>query len=224
MPYMSRRYLEEPSNGVIWRYMSLEKFLGILISKSLFFPSAHTLREEFDKFEGALTDAELTAADPNVIAYHEKTFQETTEKRLFFNCWHMNEAESDAMWKIYVRNNGVAIKSTVDQLKQCFDLTPLSISLGRILYGKTDDHTEHSVRRFMRKKPAFRHEEEVRLVMYDETFTHTGQAGILVPVDVGRLIEKIVVSPNSEGWFLRLVRSLTSALGYNDLKVIPSRW
>jgi hypothetical protein len=194
MPYVSRSYLDEPSDGVIWRYMSLEKLLGILILKSLFFPSAHTLREKFDKFEGALTDDELATAEPNVIAFHEKTHQKPTEQRLFFNCWHMNEAESDAMWKIYVGNNGVAIKSTVNRLKQCFGVTPLSISLGRILYGKTDDHTEHSVRRFMRKKPAFRHEEEIRLVMYDETSTHVGQSGIPIPADVEKLIEKIVVS------------------------------
>jgi hypothetical protein len=224
MPYVSRPYLDEPSGGVIWRYMSLEKLLGILILKSLFFPSAHTLREKFDKFEGALTDDELATAEPNIIAHHEKTHQKPTEKRLFFNCWHINDSESDAMWKIYVGNNGVAIKSTVDRLKQCFDVTRFPISLGRILYGKTDDHTEHAVRRFMRKKLAFRHEEEIRLVMYDETSTHVGQPGIPIPVDVEKLIEKIVVSPKSEPWFLCLVQSLTSTLGYKDLKVKPSKW
>jgi hypothetical protein len=72
-----------------------------------------------------------------------------------------------------------------------------------------------------RKKSAFKHEQEVRLVFYDENREHSGYRGLLIPVDVGVLIEKIVVSPRAEGWFLSIVKTVVTKLG-NEIEVAPS--
>jgi hypothetical protein len=73
----------------------------------------------------------------------------------------------------------------------------------------------------MRKRPAFKHEQEARLVFYDQKQEHTGCAGIEIPVDLSILIEKIVVSPRAEDWFVSLVKKLITTLGH-DFEVIPS--
>jgi hypothetical protein len=140
----------------------------------------------------------------------------------------MNDSEADAMWEIYATGiNGVAVRSTVSRLKQCFHNSPQDISLGTISYSCADPAVrphvdpDHIVRRCMRKRPAFKHEQEVRLVFYDEHRKHTGHAGIQIPIDVTMLIEKIVVSPRAENWFLSIVKTLVATLGY-EIKVFPS--
>jgi hypothetical protein len=76
----------------------------------------------------------------------------------------------------------------------------------------------------MRKKPAFKHEQEVRLVFYDnglEQLGHSGQSGLLIPVDINVLIEKIIVSPRAADWFVSIVKTVVTRCGY-DIEVIPS--
>ncbi|HEY3620232.1 MAG TPA: hypothetical protein VGK96_25770 [Candidatus Sulfotelmatobacter sp.] len=137
----------------------------------------------------------------------------------------MNDDESDAMWKIYVDGTGgIAIRSSISRLKQCFHDCQEEIGLGKISYitnDPTGPHVDHVARRFMRKRLAFKHEQEARLVFYDPKQGHTGRTGIQIPVDVHVLIERIVVSPRAEEWFIALVRKLITKLGY-DFEVIPS--
>jgi hypothetical protein len=237
MPYYPRHYLDAPpDNAVVWRYMNLEKLLSILIDRALFFASASTLRKD-DKYEGQPTQSEIDAlrVDLDTARELERTFHVRVADALFFNCWHMNDDESDAMWKIYVNGiGGVAIRSTVLRLKKSLDASPHDISIGRISYNDDVDHFEHPLRRFMRKKPAFKHEQEVRLVYYDNVLEHigqsevlinherhAGQSGLLIPVNADTLIEKIVVSPRAENWFMTIVETIVNRLGY-DIEAIPS--
>ena len=47
------------------------------------------------------------------------------------NCWHMNDFESEAMWKLYLKSNeGIAIQSTYQRLIDSLSNTDLSIHIG----------------------------------------------------------------------------------------------
>jgi hypothetical protein len=204
--------------------MNIEKLLSILLDHALFFTSGKTL-SELDKYEGQATVSEVSALalEPATISELESKFNQPVQAQFFFNCWHMNDSESDAMWKIYVEGTGgVAIRSTITRLKHCFDKSPQDISLGRIRYINDEaGHFDHPLRRYMRKRPAFRHEQEVRLVFYDENKQHTGHRGISIPVDVGVLVERIVISPRAESWLLPLVKKLVIKVGH-EIEVVPS--
>jgi len=55
------------------------------------------------------------------------------------SCWHENETESVAMWKLYVSGReGVAIKTTVSSLIQLFSVGR-ELKIGRIGYWDVDD-------------------------------------------------------------------------------------
>jgi len=42
----------------------------------------------------------------------------------FYNSWHMNDGESDAMWKLYLKGSqGIAIQSTVERIQSSFQNT-----------------------------------------------------------------------------------------------------
>ena len=73
----------------------------------------------------------------------------------------------------------------------------------------------------MRKRPAFRHEQEVRLVFYDENKQYAGDRGISIPVDVGALVERIVISPRAESWLLPIVKKLVTKIGH-EIEVVSS--
>lgn len=217
--------LDDPADSHVWRYINFEKFLSLLTEEALFFASGRILARD-DKYEGQATCSEIAEADltPSAREKLDEQFA-ITQSRFFFNCWHMNDEESDAMWKIYVSGiGGVAILSSISRLKQCFGKSPQEIHLGCIRYIKDETgHHDHLLRRFMRKKPAFKHEQEVRLIFVDNDKTHIDDAGLLIPVDTATLIDKIVVSPRAESWFVTLVQKVTERLGYK-IEVEPSHY
>ena len=225
MPFVARHYLDDPAGLSIWRYMDLEKLLSILCDQALFFASSRTLARDH-WFEGQLTREEIRsfALTPEAAAELDEKYNRSTFERLFFNCWHLNEGELNAMWKIYINGNGgVAVRSTVERLKSSLQNSPQDISLGTISYSsdKLSDNFDHPIRRYMRKRGAFRHEQEARLVLYDENRTYVGKPGVLIPVEIGLLISEIVIAPKADIWFFELVKTLTIKLGY-DIEVVLS--
>lgn len=119
-------------NTVIWRYMSLEKFIDLVLNRSIFFANATKLEDRFEmeiplfsleekkKYylsRGMDSKKVISVLDKEVLL--AKKFKENT----YVNCWSRNNAESYALWKIYLGGspNGVAIKSTVSKLTQCLE-------------------------------------------------------------------------------------------------------
>lgn len=225
MPYVSLRYLDDPSDARIWRYMDVEKLLSILLHKSLFFASGRTLSAA-DKFEGQATTAEIDSLQLNSskIKAVETEWAKYTPQSFFFNCWHMNDSESDAMWKLYVNGNGgVAIQSTIQRLKQSFSTIEEEIYLGKIKYideGHLEGYDMY-LRRYMRKRRAFEHEREIRAIFYDKDQKSKSQPGVLIATQLDVLIERIVIAPRAEGWFGDIVKSIVSKLGY-QFEVVTS--
>ena len=56
-------------------------------------------------------------------------------KHTFISCWHCNESESEAMWKLYSTNvnNALAIQTTYQQLYEALDKDP-AIEIGKVKY------------------------------------------------------------------------------------------
>lgn len=115
----------ENKNIKIWRYMDFTKFLSFIDKKALFFTRVDQLE---DKFEGTLSKYMLDPEIEEKATEQEKvllkqareryaSIYEPQRKKLAVNCWHMNEYESAAMWKLYLKTNeGIAIQSTYSKL------------------------------------------------------------------------------------------------------------
>jgi hypothetical protein len=225
--------------------MDLPRLLSVIDNGALFFPSIATLSEA-DPYEGEPALAKIRAAQAQG-ADEIRRLQLKCEvfKHLnFFNCWHMNDGESDAMWKIYVRGSeGVAIQSTVARLISSFNACPDTVYMGAIKYG---DHarlasstgTPLGFSDYMFKRLAFRHEQEVRLGTYrsdvrpeffdvigilkipapgvkaEDVLLSPKRKGVCVAADIAVLVERVVVSPLSPTWYSDLVVSVCKKLGY----------
>jgi hypothetical protein len=249
--------------------MDFAKLASVLTSRSLFFPSAVELAKT-DRYEGLLRIpktppplhpqivaimAHLTGApshqvvtDLQRIVAEGWQFQKPVPPYIFINSWHMNDDESDAMWKVYARDTyGAAIRTTFEKLTACFTMTDHDIFIGAVRYIDYEkDLIDHSnaFNRFLYKRKAFAHEREVRAVCQPlEVFAQMEKdwtvpdlemqrakevnerllqdGGLAVPIDVPALVDAIVLSPASPPWLADVVRHIVSALGF-DLEVVWS--
>jgi hypothetical protein len=108
---------------IIWRYMSLEKFESILKNKALFF---FCRADRFsDPYEGSIPKREAdyrikerkngstylgNEFDPIKTQQDIDTLSSThrkLKKLNIINCWHINNSENDAMWRLYLNSNEV---------------------------------------------------------------------------------------------------------------------
>ena len=132
-------YLEHPSfitppdDTIIWRYMDFTKFSWLISQSHLYFPSAFILAQK-DPFEGspgplnlayetAVEQAKDFVEENAADIIHEEMLQDlrflkSISRTTYINSWYMSPNESAAMWELYSRNEGIAIKSTIGQLKE----------------------------------------------------------------------------------------------------------
>lgn len=118
-------------NNKIWRYMSLEKFIDLLLSRSLFFANANKMEDKFEmavpifpKSESkAISDRGSGMIFKRELSQKEIELANKFKENTYISCWSLNDAESYALWKIYLggSSNGVAIKSTVSKLIHCLE-------------------------------------------------------------------------------------------------------
>jgi hypothetical protein len=160
----------------IWRYMDLAKYLLMLNSQSLYFARATLVG---DPFEGSSTRAMVAtreyiqanrATDPRLAAWKdapEELFAswpaifKRAAGTYFLNCWHMNEYESAAMWKLYsTSNEAICVRSTYRRLRSCL---PGCVFIGEVKYINydTEGFSPHNGFNFiMHKRRSFEHERE----------------------------------------------------------------
>jgi hypothetical protein len=180
--------------------MDFIKLFDLCRTGKLYFPSAHSLREQ-DPFEGSYTlyhskyQLFSTAGGPEIKSWMTERHvlpSDMDEKRwrflqdvnldirknlgryMFINSWHMAEDESLAMWKLYNPSGyGIAMVSGFTRLSDSIKQNDQNIYIGKLTY--VDYETEdkwlgNSFDPFMHKHRAFMHEKEVRAVVWDKGF------------------------------------------------------
>jgi hypothetical protein len=217
--------------------MDLAKFLSILQTKNLYFSRADKLG---DPFEGSITKGDHALrkyiqdnrnTDPRLSGYKSLTDdqlntmfrQEEFHNReklssLFVNCWHMNEHESAAMWRLYGQSTEtICLQSTFHRLASAL---PSYVNAGTVKYIDYESDyipANNSFNSIMTKRMSYAHEREVRAVAWsglsgdlggDTVRENMTKDGLPIPVDLQALIERIYVSPTSALWFRQIVERL----------------
>lgn len=135
----------------------------------------------------------------------------STKKFTFVNCWHENEFESEAMWRLYSNyfENAVAIKTSFKNLYISMGKNP-SIKIGRVKYLDLNNEYAGVNDAFWRKRKSFEHEREVRAILI-----HPGcnDRGKIIKCDLSILIEEIFVSPKSPAWFIKIINDVNNKYG-----------
>ena len=128
-----------PWNTIIWRYMSFEKFLDVILEDHLFFTKVSNMTDK-NECELPKKNGDILWAQSHEL-FNKKWFEFYALKRsTFINCWIINRFESYALWKIYLGGSktGIAIKTNVKKLmssiNMCSNRTVEGIFLGKVNY------------------------------------------------------------------------------------------
>ncbi len=215
----------------VWRYMSFEKFADILATESLFFTRADKYD---DKFEGYVPQS-------TTLSYESSGSQIVPNFRQYImcNCWHHGDEESMAMWdKYHLRNNGIAIKTTIENLKNSLPDEP-NVFIGKIEY--IEDYNQIDMLEdvapeiwlhypYFYKRTPFKYEQEVRAIidiasiLQDDPY----EFGRPLKVNVKTLIDEndeksqVIVSPHADKWVAGTLELIVERYGY-QFSVNPSK-
>lgn len=259
--------LDTPEDdAVLWRYQDLSLFLNLLGNRTLYFAN----RREFfgdswtgDAWEGTIPATTMAAAS-GVVRYRSEFQKElrgmdiseqeeakrvesllnsvrSRQATYGINCWHRNEVESIAMWKLYTHGkDGIAIQSTVALLKECLAGESRPIYIAKVSYRDhaelPDLKKEPDLKKLISmdvlltlttKRRSFAHENEVRLILDRHLDVRPAFSQILpakeesfgppkgepITVDLTKLIQRIVASPDYPAWAIASLQARVNAAG-----------
>lgn len=230
--------------AVIWRYMDFPKLLHLVASRKLYFRRADLLPDRWEGAVGTMARkpqwdafyrnffARIVREPPPgfpALSEEEATRQaeelfrgyadrKTRDCHTFVNCWHENERESEAMWRLYSAylQNAVAIRTTVGRLTEALGDDP-DVDIGRVKYT---DYDKHFVGKhvFFHKRLSFSHEREIRAIV--SSLNLKDSTGWLRPVNIDVLIESIHLSPEAPEWFVFVIED---ALAKHDVRALVQR-
>lgn len=234
--YWMKEPFESPNpEDLLWRYMDVAKFISMLSTKSLYFTPADSFEDPFegakgilereekwnefylDFFRYAIKTAPGISSEDSSGEKLEKTAQRLLRelaqggvrdrKNTCISCWHCNEFEPEAMWKLYSVNttNAVAIQTTCQRLYKALGEDPY-IDIGKVKYiDYRKQFSNVGTGAFWYKRKSFEHEREVRVII--RNYENTGK-GISRSIDLDTLIENVYVSPYASEWFVEVVRDI----------------
>ena len=240
--YKEHPNLKKPKklNAKLWRYMDFTKFVSLLDKSALFFTRANKLGDPFEGSIPKFFGEPWPETDDDKERIPSKIFKNIREFRIFLtkctiiNCWHLNEYESAAMWKLYLKSNeGIAIQSTFDRLKNCFVEEEYEILIGKVEYIDYERGwipTYSDIYPFVYKRKSFEHEKELRAIVQTFYRNKNGSInykksrfddGAYIKVDLNILIDKIFIAPTSPKWIFKLTKSTVKKCGL-DKQVLQS--
>lgn len=229
--FMAREYQVPDPTAVLWRYMDFTKYVSLLSTKSLYFPNAACFDDTFEGAKGLVerkqewdefylnffrqavrsaprsqdsddvTEEEVEKNAQRLIREMEAAGTADREQT-FISCWHESKYESEAMWKLYSTSisHALAIQTTVGATYAALGRSP-DISIGRVKYLDYETSFASVNGAFWRKRKSFEHEREVRLLIQDH---RQKTDGIAIRCEIPTLIQSVIVSPKTPGWFLPL--------------------
>lgn len=217
--------IEIPSDPYtkIWRYVDFAKFVSMLEEKALFFADYKQFDDpqegcfppenikKYTQLLGQINKVIPLETRTEIAKNHyfklEKAFHGAGD--FFINCWHMNEVESLAMWKLYSdTNKGIAIQSNIKSLEECLSNYEHAddIAIGMVKYDPSINWSHECTvyRPFFHKRRSFQHEQELRAILFrrhnvnnikSEIDNPTNRIkdieGVSIPVNLDILIDKI---------------------------------
>ncbi|MFT5423300.1 MAG: hypothetical protein ACI89L_001077 [Phycisphaerales bacterium] len=231
---------EQPSDPEIsvYRYMNLAKLVNLITTSRLYLINLNYLE---DSAEGTFDPSTRAAmiADYETRRTEQEAFLksrgienfpsnpvENLERSLksgcYVNCWCIQQYESEALWRIYGGEYGVAIRTTYQQLALAL---PSHCMMGKVKYYDPSTEKiplENFLNIAMHKRHFFKHEHECRIFHFDGTgmgetpvgYDKNSPRPIAISAQVDLKIAKLEVipSPLAPPWYFDTVAKLLSAI------------
>lgn len=241
-----------PDDLVLWRYIDIPKLYMLLVHGELHFTPAARLRQD-EGYEFRIPLANRAAQRASYQEFLEQAFpgasSNARDLQLFdaadsaaldtcaISCWHINSRENNAFWSGYVPHGGVAIKTTLGRVKNAYAAKWRENLRGhrwvcgaKVEYINYETDTLRAIpssvgmEDIFHKADFFAFEQEFRFALLMKGATPEAlRSSCRVPIDVGALVEEIVIGPRPKHMTDFIVRDMARQAGLNPSLVRPSR-
>lgn len=224
--YKEHEQLETISDDLtLWKYMDFLKFVNILTTEQIWFNKIKCFEDIYEgTYPTANQSQRIKMYDGNPPSQNiYDTAEQYERERLYVSCFHNNEFESAAMWSLYAKDGGLAIKTSGKKLKKCFDCEQKDIFISPVTYlDYTRDFLPEGNLFYLgtHKRKSFSHENEVRCLFLNQK-EQQNDNGVYMNVDVLTLIEEIYISPYAPPYMQETVEKLLEKFQYK-IPVIKS--
>ena len=218
-------FIPPPTESVLWRYIDFPRLVALLEKRALFFVRADRLGDPFEgsysKMNQTLRPGLYLGKIPEEKLGELRVYTSHLRRFTLISCWHERASESEAMWRLYSREqDGIAIKTTFESLKDSLRCTE-NVYIGRVAYV---DYNTKFIREdnlfgpYLCKRESFEHEREVRAVIAkwtqgDEPIVMQKDicdVGMDFDVDLDRLVQEVVVDARADDWVFDLVQAIVA--------------
>lgn len=212
-----------PDEAIIWRYLSLTKYIDLLHRKQLYLCR---LDKFDDPWEGEWTNAyKKRSPFQNDLDGEDGLINNIFKRQYFISCWHLSDHESVALWKIYSsENEGVAIKSTIGKLKASLQVDQIQLlHIGKVEYidnHSTYEEKEESKSNYWgglseacKKRQYFDYEKEVRIIEDNDSVPRLQNS--YANLDL-QFIEEIRLSPLMGSVVIDTIKAVSEKFGVNS--------
>ena len=214
---------KDPENNslILWRYIELEKFTSLMENSELFFCRADYFRK-YDSFEGTFPKLQYDYLLKRIGQEATRNLFEITSKDTFLNCWHLNDNENLAMWKLYSKNDkSIALQTDIQSFKDSFENSDRTIFAGKIQYIDYEKDYYYGRRgynytlgngftAYIHKRIIFDYEKEYRAICTDSN--GKDKQGIKIKVTLDKLIHNIFLAPNTSNESIELVADIANCI------------
>jgi len=248
-----KKYAHDDLDGeFLWKYLDLFKLLDLIVSQKLYFTRFDHFEDGLEGLTGkAISLMAFTQVRPLTMDTINKSFDEKTQKRhvkndqnrrkeleeiinksqqtQFASCWFLDDRESLAMWKLYSKKEGVALKLKAKELVETLIASAKSFTNSDfqiLYYGVVDykniwpfDMHEHYEGKFngLKKDRSYSHENEYRFVAVVPSAQQDIYQSFKLPI--GELKDfnvEIITNPFMESWQFESLKNLLNNYGLDN--------
>ena len=192
-------------------------------------------------FELSIDERNVLQGKIDALKKTPRVYRAAISKAITVNCWHINEGESEAMWRLYGDNGkAIAVQTTLDALRESIQVCDSEYRV-QIYPVKYLDFFDKSLtprdcviegqRAPFFKRKSYEHEREVRAAIF-----HVSQsagavtkleswkpAPLRIPIQLKDLIQAIYISPYAGEPFPASVTRVCDKFGFSTDVVKTSR-
>ncbi len=203
----------------LYRYMSLAQFLSIVENNKIFL---NKVKNWEDPWEGPDDQIPLRLKSGKLERHHSFLTSTTVGQ-----CWTY-EKDSDAMWRIYSSDRqGVMIETSVESFGEIQGLR--EAVLAKVIYYNRDNYIKKRTEIFENKsygyvgdmalkKEAFKHENEVRLLVCLQAYVKIKEALEISCMGFDfnpfTFIKSITFDPRADDWYVNTMKLYCASKGF----------
>lgn len=215
--------------------MDIPSFLSLLIEECLVFVRADLFEDKYEGIWPKMTALQINTEinnhfrDENNNPIYENIANRLNEmkKGYYLNSWCMENHQMFHMWKIYSKENGVAIETSYERLKAAIEDEKL-VYPSEVNYVDFNDEAfdwkGNAMTVYTVKRKEYKAESEFRLILPDLNKDNffLQPAITKIKINVYELISKIHVSPYAPNWYYDLVTAIIKKFNFKNLEIVLS--